>query len=136
MGRMSELDIALHEEPNEKAEILDQISAAFKRLAEIERGEAKPEPAEDRLTNTYETDESLEAKDRYAKEHPHAAEPEPEEGPTLVEVRAVLAEISRSGKTAAVKAIIAAHGCSKLSEVPEAEYAQVLKEAEALRDAR
>ena len=52
--------------------------------------------------------------------------------PSLEEVRAVLADLSRNGKTAEVKAILTKHGVNKLSEVNPADYADVLKEAEAL----
>ena len=52
--------------------------------------------------------------------------------PTLEEVRAVLVSLSRNGKTAEVKAILTKHGVNKLSEVNPADYADVLKEAEAL----
>ena len=52
--------------------------------------------------------------------------------PELAEVRALLAEISRSGKTAEVRMILEAHGCQKLSQVPQEEYEAVMKEARAL----
>ena len=51
---------------------------------------------------------------------------------TLEEVRAVLAEKSRAGKTSEVKAIITAHGADKLSEIDPSEFAAVLAEAEVL----
>ena len=51
---------------------------------------------------------------------------------TLEEVRAVLAEKSRAGKTEQVKAIITAHGADKLSEIDPSEFAAVLSEAEVL----
>lgn len=68
------------------------------------------------------------------------AEPEPpEEQPpeaspaiTTEQVRAVLAEKSRAGKTAGVKALLTKHGADKLTDVSPSEYAALLAEAEAL----
>lgn len=50
----------------------------------------------------------------------------------LEDVRAVLAEKSRSGFTKEIKEILNKHGVSKLSEVEESEYAQILSEVEVL----
>lgn len=58
---------------------------------------------------------------------------EPAEMPvSLAEVRALLAEKSRDGFTAEVRAIIVAHGANKLSEIDSSEYAAVMKEAEGI----
>lgn len=58
---------------------------------------------------------------------------EPEEKPlTLEAVRAVLAEKSRAGHTAEVKALLTKHGVEKLSEVDPAEYPALLADAEVL----
>lgn len=43
-----------------------------------------------------------------------------------------LSEISRSGKTAEVKELIAKYGASKLSDIAESDYAAVFSEAEGL----
>ena len=51
---------------------------------------------------------------------------------TLADVRAVLAEKSVQGHTAAVQVLIHKHGVEKLSQVNPAEYASLLAEAEAL----
>ena len=57
----------------------------------------------------------------------------PEEKPlTLEEVRAVLAEKSRSGHTEEVRKLLAKHGADKLSGINPAEYAALLAEAEVL----
>ena len=48
------------------------------------------------------------------------------------DVRAVLAEKSRAGKTPEVKALLARFGGGTLGDVPEAEYAALLTAAEAL----
>lgn len=60
-------------------------------------------------------------------------QPTPKDEPvTFVQLRSRLSEISRSGKTAEVKELIAKYGASKLSDIAEADYAAVLAEAEGL----
>lgn len=84
--------------------------------------------------NTFETIYDL------AEDEPQAAEatkeqPAPEqktETVTFVQLRSRLSEISRSGKTAEVKELIAKYGASKLSDISESDYAAVLAEAEGL----
>lgn len=74
------------------------------------------------------------------KDEPQAVEapkepstPEPEkQAVTFVALRSRLSEISRSGKTAEVKELIAKYGASKLSDIAESDYAAVLAEAEGL----
>lgn len=51
---------------------------------------------------------------------------------TLEQVRAVLAEKSRAGYTAEVKALLLKHGADKLSEIDPAEYPALLADAEVL----
>lgn len=157
MGRMSDLDIALHEgiEEVNEAELLKGIGIRFLKLAELKAGEAPEEKPEDRLTNQFDTDESLEAKDAFAKANPgkptsamdesHAAdypEPEIEEPvdvaikPTLEEVRKVLAELSRDGHTADVRQLILSKGKQRLSEIDPGDYQWLLDEAGRIRDGR
>ena len=52
--------------------------------------------------------------------------------PALEQVRAVLADKSRRGYTAEVKALLRQHGADKLSDIAPAEYEALLTEAEAL----
>lgn len=62
-----------------------------------------------------------------------APSPAPEEKPlTLEEVRAVLAEKSRAGHTAEVRALLVKHGADKLSDIDPAEYPVLLADAEVL----
>ena len=51
---------------------------------------------------------------------------------TLEEVRGVLAEKSRSGKTAEVKQLLTKFGVNKLSELDSSKYDELLKEAEGI----
>jgi len=52
---------------------------------------------------------------------------------TLEQVRGILADKSRNGFTAEVRSLLEKHGGNKLSEIDPAEYAAILKEAEALK---
>ena len=51
---------------------------------------------------------------------------------TLEAVRAVLADKSRNGHTADIRALLEKHGAAKLSEIDPAKYAALLADAEAL----
>ena len=51
---------------------------------------------------------------------------------TLEEVRAVLAEKSREGKTAEVKGLLTKFGVNKLSELDASKYDELLKETEGI----
>lgn len=53
----------------------------------------------------------------------------------LEDVRTVLSEISRSGHTAEMKALLAKHGAKRLSDVPETDYAALIAEAKEIRNA-
>ena len=68
------------------------------------------------------------------KKEPPAPITEAKKAPavTLEKVRGVLADKSRAGHTAEVRAIITKHGAEKLSEIDPADYEAVLKEAEDL----
>lgn len=64
-----------------------------------------------------------------------ASEPVPKPQLTLEQVRAVLADKSRSGHTAAVRELLLKYGASKLSQIDPANYKALLREAEVLGDA-
>lgn len=62
-----------------------------------------------------------------------APKEEPKEKlPTLTEVRGILAEKSRSGKTAQVKELLIKHGAEKLSDIKPEEYLALLADVEGL----
>ena len=63
---------------------------------------------------------------------PKAIEPPAEKQPTIAEVRAVLTEKSRAGKTALVKELLVKHGADKLSDIDPKEYKSLLAEVEVL----
>ena len=54
------------------------------------------------------------------------------EEPKLEDVRAVLAEKSRSGHTAEVRALLKKYGAAKLSEIDPANYEALIKDAEVI----
>lgn len=67
------------------------------------------------------------------EEQPETESSPPEEKPlTLEAVRAILAEKSRNGHTAEIKALLEKHGAEKLSEIDSAQYPALLAEAEEL----
>ena len=72
-----------------------------------------------------------EKKNAAKKVEPPVEKPEPKPL-TLEQVRAVLAEKSRAGHTAEVRALLLRHGADKLSEVDPAEYPALLADVEVL----
>lgn len=64
-----------------------------------------------------------------------APQPEPKPQLTLEQVRAVLADKSRAGHTAAVRELLLKYGASKLSQIDPANYEALMREAEVLGDA-
>lgn len=62
-------------------------------------------------------------------------EPEPKPTPTLEQVRAVLAEKSRAGHTAAIRELLRKYGAEKLSLVDPQHYEALLKDVEGLANA-
>jgi hypothetical protein len=63
---------------------------------------------------------------------PNAPKIEPPKPVALEEVRAKLADISRSGKTDAVRELLSKYGADRLSAVDPARFADLLKDAEGL----
>ena len=109
MGKMSELSLAITELRNAAQSL---ISAADS-LADLLAGSGGIQ----------------------AEELPKTESSTPAEKPlTLESVRAVLAEKSRSGHTAEIKALLEKHGAAKLSEIDPAKYSALLAEAEVLGD--
>lgn len=111
--------------------LADSLQAVADAVAD--NGEAEAE-----MTTTKESEKAgrtgkTTAKNTAKKDVKPASKQEPEKKPlTLEEVRAVLAEKSRSGHTEEVRDLLAKHGADKLSEIDPAEYAALLAEAEVL----
>ncbi len=119
-------------------DIIGDLRSLADSLQAVADAVADSEAAEAEMTTTKEPEETGKAgkvatKKDAAKKGAKAAKQEPEEKPlTLEEVRAVLAEKSRSGHTEEVRELLAKHGADKLSEIDPAEYAALLAEAEVL----
>ena len=64
-----------------------------------------------------------------------ADDAEPTAPITKEQVREVLKELSRSGYRDAVQNLILSYGVGTFSELPESEYADILKQAEAIANA-
>ena len=105
MGKISELDTANR----------DQRSAA-----------ATINDVADTLAEVFSTESADEA--------PDAAAPA-EAALTLEQVRAVLADKSRQGHTAEIRALLQKYGASKLSGIAPANYKALLADVEVLTDA-
>lgn len=56
-------------------------------------------------------------------------------GPTLEEVRTILAEISRAGNTAEMRALLSKFGATKLSDINPEDYPALLKAAQEVSNA-
>ena len=76
-------------------------------------------------------DQKPEKKSAAKKVESSMEKPEPR-SLTLEQVRAALAEKSRAGHTAEVKALLIKHGADKLSDIDPAEYPALLAEVEVL----
>ena len=112
MGKMNELSqviTELRDCGNALMNIADSLQEIFSASAN--------EPAVDAVQKAHEK-----------KEAPAPAKP----ALTFIDVRKVLAERSRAGHTAEVKALLQKYGADKLSELSESHYAAVIAEAEVL----
>ena len=120
-------------------DVIGDLRSLADSLQAVADAVADSNAAEAEMTTTKEPEETGKAgktgksAKNTAKKDAKAAKLEPEEKPlTLEEVRAVLAEKSRSGHTDEVRELLAKHGADKLSEIDPAEYAALLAEAEVL----
>ena len=105
MGKISELDMAIRDLRN----AADTISDVADTLAEA-----------------FSTESSDNAHDAAAPAEPAL---------TLEQVRAVLANKSRQGHTAEIRALLQKYGASKLSGIDPTNYKTLLADAEVLTDA-
>lgn len=118
-------------------DVIGDLRSLADSLQAVADAVADNDAAEAELTTTKEPEKAgrsgKAAAKNTAKKDAKAAKQEPEEKPmTLEEVRAVLAEKSRSGHTEEVRALLNKHGADKLSEIDPTEYAALLAEAEVL----
>ena len=118
-------------------DVVQDMRSLADSLQAVAEAVADSGAAETELTTTKEPEKAGKtgktAAKNTVKKDTKAAKQEPEEKPlTLEEVRAVLAEKSRSGHTEEVRELLAKHGADKLSEIDPAEYPALLAEAEVL----
>ena len=114
-------------------DVIGNLRSLADSLQAVADAVADNDAAEAGRTDTKEPEKAGKAGKAAKKEEKPAVKQEPEEKPlTLEEVRAVLAEKSRSGHTEEVRELLAKHGADKLSEIDPAEYAALLAEAEVL----
>lgn len=110
---------------------LRSLADGLQAVADVmTQSEAAETPAS--MAGTEKKPKKADTKKAEKKEEPAPA-PAPEEKPlTLEEVRAALAEKSRAGHTAEVRALLIKHGADKLSDIDPAEYPALLADAEVL----
>lgn len=68
-------------------------------------------------------------------EQPAEVKASADEQPKLEDVRAILAEISRSGKTSEMKELLSKFGAARLSDVDPKDYAELLAAAREVKNA-
>ena len=105
MGKISELDMAIRD--------LRSAAATINDVA-------------DTLAEMFGTESA---------DNSHDAAIPAEPAPTLEQVRAVLADKSREGHTAEIRALLQKYGASKLSGIDPTNYKALLADAEVLTDA-
>lgn len=117
MSKMSELDGALRE----LKKCGESLACIAEELAGI-------------LSGSGGAGEKKEAGGKPGKKEPagKASGQEPGKQYSLTEVRALLAEKSRAGFTAEVRALLLKHGADKLSGIDPSEYAALVADAEVL----
>jgi len=106
--------------------LINALNALVAALQEIAGEETKIEMGQ--FVEIY-TPPELEEESGKQPEKEQPAEPQKTEV-TLDDVRKVLAEKSRMGYKAEVKALVKKHGADKVSSLKQTEYATVIKEAE------
>lgn len=111
MGKMNSLSLELGEIKKFTSHLKDIFNTAIEIASDIEE-------IVDGIESTFSS--------------PAVAPKEEKKTVTLEEVRAVLAEKSRAGKTAEVKGLLTKFGVNKLSELDASKYDELLKETEVI----
>ena len=110
--------------------LTDSIEALTRAIEELEGAQAdvvKPEPAAN-------SQQSTEPQQAAAQTAPVAGNPAPAapKPPTLVELRAFVAARSTPQTRPRIRALLAGHGVAKLTDLPESDYLDLMREVEAL----
>ena len=109
---------------NRKVELLLQISRLAAELASEFRETAPADSFDEDIAVAEDSNETL-----------TVSVPEKKPAPTLEQVRAVLADRSRSGHTDEIRDLLQKYGASRLSQVDPENYEALIKDAEELEDA-
>jgi len=125
--RGSSLLLPTNANPRKEEKHVSKMSEMAQTIEELRSAAASITEAADWLARQFSAS---------AEETP-APEPQPEAKPTITleKVRAVLADKSRAGHTAEVRALLEKQGATKLSQVDPQHYEAILKEAEGIADA-
>lgn len=111
-------------------DVVSDLRSLADSLQAVADAMTQNEPAEVPAENAGKKTKKADTKKAAPEETPSSTQ---EEKPlTLEEVRAVLAEKSRAGHTAEVKALLTKHGADKLSDIDPAKYPALLADAEVL----
>ena len=105
---------------------MSKMAEMAQTIEELRTAAASINAAADWLYQQFSGDDN----EAQATEAPTKKESKPEL--KLEDVRAVLAEKSRSGHTAEVRALLKKHGADKLSEIDPAKYEALLQDAEVI----
>lgn len=107
---------------------MSKMAEMAQTIEELRTAAASINAAADWLYQQFSGDDA--SKQKPAKAITKKDEPKPEL--KLEDVRAVLAEKSRAGHTAEVRALLKKYGAAKLSEIDPANYEALIKDAEVI----
>ena len=114
-------------------DVIEDMRSLADSLQAVADAMTQTEPADVPEENTGEKPKKAGGKKSAKEAVETSPPPAPEEQPlTLEEVRMVLAEKSRAGHTAEVRALLVKHGAEKLSDIDPAKYPALLADAEVL----
>jgi len=109
---------------------MSKMAEMAQTIEELRSAAASINAAADWLYQQFSGDDAPEQKAPEAPAKAKKEKPKPEI--KLEDVRAVLAEKSRAGHTAEVRALLKKYGAAKLSEIDPANYEALMKDAEVI----
>jgi hypothetical protein len=112
--------------PRKEEKKMSKMAEMAQTIEELRTAAASINAVADWLYQQFSGDDD----DAQATEAPTKKKPKPEL--KLEDVRAVLAEKSRAGHTAEVRALLQKYGAAKLSEIDPANYEALMKDAEVI----
>lgn len=106
---------------------LEALANVIEEPEGMQAGVVKPEPAAEPVQPTEPVRTAAETAP--VADTPAPAAPKP---PTLVELRAFVAARSTPQTRPRIRALLAGHGVAKLTDLPESDYLDLMREVEAL----